>query len=139
MTATAAREGSVILLVNSQGKIAWQLRDNRPDVSYANHWGLFGGWREMDESPEQTIIREINEELAFSLDLSKLQYIRRHCDGDIVSHVFLYPITDEMDAAQLLEGQRLEFVAPGDLMHRRVVPRHRAIVEWHVRQKTPSA
>ena len=79
-TTTAAKEGSVILLVNPQGKVAFQLRDDRPDVSYANHWGLFGGWQERDESPEETIRREIKEELAISLELSKLQYIRRRRD-----------------------------------------------------------
>jgi len=93
----------------------------------------------MVESPEQTIIREIGEELAFSLDVSKLQYIRRHHDGDVVSHMFLYPVTDEMVGAQLLEGQRFEFLSVSDLVNRDVVPPHRDILEWYARQKTLSA
>ena len=81
------------------------------------------------------IIREMREELAFNLDVSKLQYLWRHRGGDIVSHVFQYTVTDEMDGAQLSEGQVCEFLSLSDLMNRQVVPRHRDILEWYARQK----
>ena len=128
------REGSVILLENAQGKIAFQLRDDRPDVSYRNHWGLFGGLREADETPEWTIIREMKEELGLSLDRLQLTYLGRQVDGNIVSHVFHYPAADELRYATLAEGQRLEFLQLSDLGFRNVVPWHRDILEQYERQ-----
>jgi len=136
---TIAREGSVILFENSAGQLAFQLRDNRPDVSYANHWGLFGGWQESGEAPEQTIRREMRAELGLQLELSKLRYLRRYVDGDIISHVFQYPVTDEFRAETLLEGQRLEFMSLSDLEHHNVVPRHKSIVAWYTAHKSVQA
>jgi 8-oxo-dGTP pyrophosphatase MutT (NUDIX family) len=133
---TFTKEGSVILFENADGQLAFQLRDDRPDVSCANHWGLFGGWQEIGESPEQTISREIKEELGLQLDPAKLRYLRRYYDGDSVTHVFHHPATDELRYAHLSEGQRLEFLRLSDLVNRDVVPRHRDILEWYERQRT---
>ena len=69
------REGVVILLENGDGQVAMQLRDDKPHVAFANHWGLFGGWLEAGESPAQAILREVNEELCRQLDTRKLAYI----------------------------------------------------------------
>jgi 8-oxo-dGTP pyrophosphatase MutT (NUDIX family) len=132
---TPVIEGSVILLENAQGKVAFQLRDDRPDVSYANHWGLFGGLQETDESPEQTIVREMLEELGLSLDRLQLKYLWHQRDGNVVSHVFHYAVTDELRDAPLSEGQRLEFLRLSNLKHRDVVPWHRDILERYERQK----
>jgi 8-oxo-dGTP diphosphatase len=135
-TTTAAKEGSVILLVNPQGKVAFQLRDDRPDVSYANHWGLFGGWQERDESPEETIVREMQEELGLSLDCLQLKYLWRQRVGNVISYVFHYAVTDELRYAPLSEGQRLEFLQLSNLKHRDVVPWHRDILERYERQNS---
>ena len=39
------------------------LRDDRPDIPFPNLWDLPGGGREGDETPEQTVLREIREEV----------------------------------------------------------------------------
>jgi 8-oxo-dGTP pyrophosphatase MutT (NUDIX family) len=124
----ANREGAVIIFENAAGQVAFQLRDDRPEVPFANHWGLFGGWREQGETPEQTVRRECQEELDLALDPSRLVYLFDYGEGDVLAHVFHYPVTDELRAAHLSEGQRLEFLCLSDLKQRVVVPRHRAIV-----------
>jgi 8-oxo-dGTP pyrophosphatase MutT (NUDIX family) len=129
------REGSVILLEDAQGRIAFQLRDNRPDVSYRDHWGLFGGWLEPGETPEQAIQREMAEELGLTLETARLEYVKLHRDGDVIAHVFCYPAPSGLDSAPLREGQRLEFLSLSDLEARRVVPRHRSIFEWYEMEK----
>lgn len=43
------------------------LRDDRPDIPYPNLWDLPGGGREGDETPEQTVLREIREEVGLSI------------------------------------------------------------------------
>lgn len=42
-----------------------QLRDDRPDIFYPDHWGCFGGAIETGETAEQALIRELKEELSF--------------------------------------------------------------------------
>ena len=48
---------------NAMGRVALQLRDDKPHVGAADCWGLFGGHSEPGETPDQTIRREILEEL----------------------------------------------------------------------------
>ncbi|MCX7302682.1 MAG: NUDIX hydrolase [Rhodobacterales bacterium] len=43
------------------------LRDDRPDIPYPNLWDLPGGGREGNETPEQTVLREICEEVGLTI------------------------------------------------------------------------
>ena len=125
------QEGIVVLIENADGQIAFQLRDHNPEILYPNCWGLFGGWTETDELPQQTAIREIEEELGCSLDASKLIYLRLFVDGEVQSHVLRYQVTNELQDATLAEGQAIRFMTLADLQDRKVVPRHRKILEWY--------
>ncbi|HSD84209.1 MAG TPA: NUDIX domain-containing protein [Anaerolineae bacterium] len=125
------REGVVLLLEKADGQIAFQLRDDSPAIMYPNHWGLLGGWTEANESPQQAAIREIEEELGYSLDAAKLVYLKTHIDGEVKSHILRYPVTDELRDATLAEGQALRFMALADIWDQNVIPRHREILEWY--------
>ena len=130
------REGVVILLEDSIGQIAMQLRDDRPDVAYRNCWGLFGGWMEINERAEDAVIREIKEELGCTLDSSRLSFLKSHCGEEpgpwpVTSHIFRYPVSDELNEAVLVEGQAFQFISLADLENRKIVPRHRTILEWY--------
>ncbi len=127
---TPVRAGAVILLEDDEGRYAFQLRDNRPDVAYADYWGLFGGWMERGETPEQCIRREVLEELGVTLDPAHLEFLVRHRAGDIVAHVFRYPAENALGTAELHEGQRWEFLSRLDMAKRRIVPLHEDIVVW---------
>ncbi|MCC7358761.1 MAG: NUDIX domain-containing protein [Anaerolineales bacterium] len=100
------RSGAVLLLQDAAGRYALQLRDDRPDVAYARHWGLFGGWSEPGETPLQCLQREINEELGLTLLEAQLRYLRLYVDGDIGAHIFHCAALPDLGQAQLREGQR---------------------------------
>jgi len=51
------------LLVTPDRRYLLQLRDDIPGIWYPDHWGLFGGAIEPGESPEQALMREVEEEL----------------------------------------------------------------------------
>lgn len=53
------------LLMLDDGRYIMQLRDPKPEIFYPDHWGCFGGAVDAGEVPEQTLRRELQEELEF--------------------------------------------------------------------------
>ena len=51
------------LLFDRNNFLLIYLRDNKPEISFPNHWDLFGGQVEENETPEQALVRELKEEL----------------------------------------------------------------------------
>lgn len=49
------------ILVGDQ--VVTLLRDDLPNLEFANHWDLPGGGRENGETPQQCVLRELYEEL----------------------------------------------------------------------------
>ncbi len=116
MWGPAVRQGACIMMVDRRSRVAMQLRDNKPHVGSADCWGLFGGMIEPDEQPAVTIIREMKEELTIDLCRDRLTLVKRLTSPrGIQSHVFLYRLSDELDGARLLEGQRFELVGDADI------------------------
>ena len=72
------------LLKNSEGKILFQLRDEKG--KNPNKWGIFGGGINKNEPPLNALIREINEELG--IKISKSSIIKHHRIPMINYHIF---------------------------------------------------
>ena len=49
------------------GRVLTILRDDRPDIPFPGLWDFPGGGREGDESPEETLFREVREEIDLHL------------------------------------------------------------------------
>lgn len=65
------------IILNQEGQVLLQLRDNKNGIFFPNHWGLFGGAVEEGEGPEQTLKRELKEELSIIFDGQQMcQFIR---------------------------------------------------------------
>ncbi len=125
------REGVVILLENTHGQIAFQLRDDNPDILYPNYWGLFGGWMEVGESPQQAAVREVREELGYLVNPSSLVYLTVYIDGEVTSHLFHYSVADDLQDVTLMEGRAIRFMTLADIEKQRVIPRHQAMLKWY--------
>ncbi len=53
---------SSFAFVTNRGRLLLLLRDNKPTIPNPNKWSLLGGRDEADETPEETLFRELKEE-----------------------------------------------------------------------------
>lgn len=115
-----------------KGAILTYLRDDKPGLRYAGWWDLPGGGREGDESPQDCLLREMEEEFGLRLPAARLIWAREFpgmIDHRQPSWFFgghLSPT--EVDAIRFgSEGQRWAMLPLADfLAHDRVIPAMRA-------------
>jgi 8-oxo-dGTP diphosphatase len=105
------------ILHNAEGEVLLQLRDDKPDLLYANHWTLFGGGVEEGETPETAIHRELMEELEISLPLTFWKKYRcpiRSVEGIVTTHnhIFVGKMTRDIATMRLNEGQAMCYFKP---------------------------
>jgi 8-oxo-dGTP diphosphatase len=101
------RKGASIIFVNDKKQILLFLRDDLPNLPYANMWDVPGGHVEKYESPEQCIIREMKEELNLILDhfelFSEIEF------EDRIEYTFWAKADFVADELELTEGQKLKW------------------------------
>lgn len=76
---TIKASGCIILSEDTK-RILLQLRS--PDRRNKNYWGFWGGGTEHDESPVQTIERELTEEIGFLPSISKFYPLHKMVSND---------------------------------------------------------
>lgn len=70
-------QGVKVALINN-GKVLTILRDNIPNIPYPNMWDLAGGGRENEESPYETMRREVLEELNIDIPESNVVWVKHY-------------------------------------------------------------
>ena len=103
-----------LLIENGRGEVLLQLRDNKTKIPYPNTWGTFGGQIEAGELPEQAILREIMEELAYRPKALE-QYAVFPCDS---YDIYMFRCVDpdlSIKELQVHEGQRAGFFSSADV------------------------
>jgi 8-oxo-dGTP diphosphatase len=107
-----------VIVLNGQGEVLLQLRDNNPNISFANFWTLPGGVVESNEKPEQAAQRELAEETGLRLDLFEWKVYKRASKNHklmIEQHIFVGDTKQEVHEMILGEGQALHFFRWKDL------------------------
>jgi 8-oxo-dGTP diphosphatase len=107
------RKGCSILFVNRHGQILLFLRDDTPGLPYAGMWDLPGGHVEDGESPDQCIVREMNEELGLELD--EVSLFRVYNFDDRIEYVYLKPWDPDITTQVMTEGQGLRWFSEEDV------------------------
>jgi 8-oxo-dGTP diphosphatase len=111
--------GAVIRL--DGGRFLFQLRDDIPNIVMPGRWGFFGGHIEPGEDADTAIVREMEEEVAFTprtmTRLTDIVYPRLDTDGNQVwiRRIFYdVPVTDA-DVATMRLGEGADMrVMTGD-------------------------
>ena len=90
-----------------------QLRDFKEGIESPGHWGFFAGHIEVEEKPEQTIWREIQEELCWQPD--SFRYLGEFITVTRWMHVFHCELEDEIGTLSLTEGEEIGVFLPQEI------------------------
>lgn len=99
------------------GRLLVTLRDDHPWITCPGLWDLPGGGREGDESPRETLAREVMEEVGLGLDGAEWLWERAFPSGThpgATSWFFVLRLPAEAEGRIALgdEGQGWDLVAP---------------------------
>ena len=106
-------------------KLAVILRDDRPDLIFADHWDLPGGGREGEEPPLDCALRECREELGIDVPPEAVVWERAFLENDQIKWFFVacLPATFADDIVLGDEGQRWQLMSEDAfLSHPKAVP-----------------
>jgi len=115
---------------DSTGAILLQLRDDRAPVN-PNLWCLFGGGAEPGETPEQTLVREIHEELGVRLQKGDFTLWRSYTSPrtNRPRHVYRIHSLSRDSEIVLGEGAGFDWVRPDLVMELPLTPSTRQDLE----------
>jgi 8-oxo-dGTP pyrophosphatase MutT (NUDIX family) len=85
------------------------LRDDNINIPAPNSWTVIGGCPDMDETPLQTLIREVKEET--NIDLIDVEFLLKYHQEEGLKYVYTCKLNKEQIASIKLgdEGQDLKF------------------------------
>lgn len=106
-----------IILIDKNNKFLVQLRDDKENIYGPGKWGLFGGRKKNNETPEECIIREIKEELSIKLNKPKLVNMLKDDGGNQIfkHYIFFDCINKKTSDLKLNEGEKVAFYNSEDI------------------------
>ncbi|NET10837.1 MAG: NUDIX domain-containing protein [Merismopedia sp. SIO2A8] len=90
-----------------------QLRDDIPTIRYPGYWAFFGGHLEPGESPDEAIMRELQEEISYIPP--QLARYQSYPDDTVIRHVYHAPLIVGLDALELREGWDMALLSHEDI------------------------
>lgn len=106
-------EGASIIFVNPARQVLLFLRDNKPGIPFPGCWDLLGGRVEPSETPTECIVRELQEEIEYSLENPKL--FQRRVFDDRVENTYWELTELDIASTPLHEGQRLHWFSESEI------------------------
>lgn len=105
----AGRKVALIVFYDKDNRILLQNRIGK--AKRGEEWGFFGGGIEQGETPEQSVVRETEEELGYKL--ANFEYIGNYKntlpDGFTIDrHIFVSPLEDKFSKFAQKEGAGMQ-------------------------------
>lgn len=130
--------GALIVVEPERGYLM-QLRDQKSGIFYPGHWGVFGGAIDQGETPEQSLSRELTEELG--LKATRVTYFTEFTFdfgfnglGHFTRRYFEVPVErNVINSLVLGEGSAFKVFSAHELLTgRRIVPFDAFAIWLHV-------
>jgi len=126
-----SRKGHWIRLVvgfrKKDGKI---LGGQRPENnSLPGQWEFPGGKIEPGETPEQALVRELQEELGIDAEVGELKLACTHSYSDVGILILFYEILFWKGQPKAQHHMMLEWIHPEELKHRNIPEANRKILD----------
>jgi 8-oxo-dGTP diphosphatase len=105
------REGCQAVLVDRDGRILLQLRDDIRTIPFPGMWAIPGGMLEPPETPLACIVREVAEELGVEIALADVAHLMTRTRSYGIEHTFTARLDVPAEDIRLTEGQRVAWFA----------------------------
>lgn len=112
----APKDAVAAIIENEEQQFLLQLRDDKEGIFFPNHWGLFGGAVDDNESVQSALERELKEELGSSFPIGPVKELFRvelgfSPNGPLIKRYFFYlPIRSFQNLKlELTEGSEARF------------------------------
>ena len=102
-------------IIFSNNKYLIQLRDNKKNILYPNHWALFGGRFKKNETAQECLIREIREELLVKIKITMKIYERYNNETNGYIHYFYAQLAKDIKSTNLQEGQAMGWFSKAEI------------------------
>ncbi|MGZ3744398.1 MAG: 8-oxo-dGTP diphosphatase MutT [Pseudobdellovibrionaceae bacterium] len=113
--------------LKKDGKI---LVGQRPENnSLPGQWEFPGGKIEPGETPEQALMRELQEELGIDVEVGDLKLACTHSYGDVGILILFYEILFWKGQPKARHHMMLEWIHPEELKHRNIPEANRKILD----------
>ena len=114
-------------IIYKDNKFLLQLRDDKENIYYPNHWGFFGGEIDNHQSKENTLLREIYEELSW---LPKnYQFYIKNIDVNSNCLIIYYLVYFDGDNTKLIlsEGQDMKWFSLNEIKNFLTTPKNMSL------------
>jgi 8-oxo-dGTP diphosphatase len=115
------------VLRNESGKLLIAKRQNHQFM--AGFWELPGGKIEGGETTEETIIRELNEELGIKVNALSLHQTMQHTYTDRLVELCIYNVDQYQNTPLGIEGQQIAWVSVQELHNYQLLPTMKAFID----------
>lgn len=119
--------GAGILLINSKNELLMLLRDDIPNIPFPNMWDIPGGQVETGEKPQDTVRREMLEEM--NLELEEITLFKVYESENLVDNVFWTRIDLQPEKINLMEGQKIAYFSRSQLKKMKLAFNYNLVVE----------
>ncbi len=86
-------------------------RDSHTNVN-PNQWAFFGGLSEAGETPEETFVREIKEELGIEISPSSIKSLTDYFNEELQTYRYIFFVESNLEKSdmQLEEGEDFSWI-----------------------------
>ena len=107
------KKGTSMIFLNDADQVLLFQRDDKPTIPFPNCWDILGGHVEEGETPAETIIREIEEEIGLKLHNPVLFKVFDMADR--IENTFWQRANLNIATQRLNEGQRLKWFTENEI------------------------